>query len=438
MDHTEERILHIIDEHRDEIIAFAEDIQRHPEPGFYEERTAAHVAAFLRELGLRVHGGLAHTGVRAEWMEQDGPNITIIGELDAIGCKAHPMADPVNGTAHACGHHAQLAAMTGAALALADEEVRSSLSGSVSFFAVPAEEYIDADKRAQLRKEGIVFPGSGKSELIRLGAFEHSDIILTTHVHMMPVREDFYLGNAACNGFSAERVTVQGKAAHAAIDPWDGINALSITTSAIQMMNMMRETFREEDHVRLHNVIRKAGDVINSVPDEAIVETKVRAASLEAIESIQAKMDRAYDGAAYAFGGKILREPLQGYMPVIHRAADPVMVDVAKELGVSYRLSSAGDFNNACTDVGDLTHLFPVLNFTFAGFEGKLHGADFKITDKEKAYILPAKLLALTTYRLLKDQAKEAEKICNDFKPVFTGEEYCRYIQTKYYGNEGR
>ena len=208
MDHTEERILHIIDEHRDEIIAFAEDIQRHPEPGFYEERTAAHVAAFLRELGLRVHGGLARTGVRAEWMEQDGPNITIIGELDAIGCKAHPMADPVNGTAHACGHHAQLAAMTGAALALADEEVRSSLSGSVSFFAVPAEEYIDADKRAQLRKEGIVFPGSGKSELIRLGAFAHSDIILTTHVHMMPVREDFYLGNAACNGFSAERVTV--------------------------------------------------------------------------------------------------------------------------------------------------------------------------------------------------------------------------------------
>lgn len=208
MNHIEEKIIQTIDEHREEIIALAKDIQSHPEPGFYEERTAAHVAAFLRGLGLRVHGGLARTGVRAEWMEQDGPNVTIIGELDAIGCKSHPMADPVNGTAHACGHHAQIAAMIGAALALTNEEVQASLSGSVSFFAVPAEEYIDADKRARLRKEGIGFPASGKSELIRLGEFDHSDIILTTHVHMMQVEEDFYLGNAACNGFSAERVTV--------------------------------------------------------------------------------------------------------------------------------------------------------------------------------------------------------------------------------------
>lgn len=52
------------------------------------------------------------------------------------------MADPVNGTAHACGHHAQIAAMIGAALALTNEEVQASLSGSVSFFAVPAEEYM--------------------------------------------------------------------------------------------------------------------------------------------------------------------------------------------------------------------------------------------------------------------------------------------------------
>ena len=72
MNHIEEKIIQTIDEHREEIIALAKDIQSHPEPGFYEERTAAHVAAFLRGLGLRVHGGLARTGVRAEWMEQDG------------------------------------------------------------------------------------------------------------------------------------------------------------------------------------------------------------------------------------------------------------------------------------------------------------------------------------------------------------------------------
>ena len=253
---------------------------------------------------------------------------------------------------------------------------------------------------------------------------------------MMPVEEDFYLGNAACNGFSAERVTVRGKAAHAAIDPWDGVNALSITSSAIQMMGLMRETFREEDHVRLHNVIRKAGDVINAVPDEAVIETKVRAASLDAIRATQEKMDRAYDGAAYAFGGKIEREPLQGYMPILHRGADKVMEESVKLLDATYRCSKPEDFNNACTDVGDLTHLFPVLNFTFGGFEGKLHGADFQIIDEELAYIKPAKLLALTTYRLLCDQAKEAKKICQEFKPVFNKETYCQYIKDNFHENE--
>lgn len=70
------------------------------------------------------------------------------------------------------------------------------------------------------------------------------------------------------------------------------------------MMGLMRETFREEDHVRLHNVIRKAGDVINSVPDEAIVETKVRAASLDKICEITDMVNRAYARFSLCFWWK--------------------------------------------------------------------------------------------------------------------------------------
>lgn len=428
MDKTEQKILRLIDENRDRIIEFAEDIAAHPEPGFEERRTAEKTAGLLRELGYEVHTGLALTGVRGDWGPEKGPNLTIIGELDAIGCKTHPMADPANGTAHACGHHAQMAAMMGSAFAFADPEIRKELGGSLSFFAVPAEEYIDADRRPLLREKGVQFM-SGKSELIRTGAFDRTDIAMTTHVHMVPVEEDFYLGNPACNGFTAERVTVRGKAAHAAVDPWNGVNALSIATSAIQMMGLMRETFREEDHVRLHNVIRKAGDVLNSVPDEAVLETKVRAASLEKIQEIREKVHRAYDGAAYAFGGKIEREVLQGYMPIIPRGADEALVDAARELGLKYRTVQKGDFNNACTDVGDLSQIFPVVNFTFKGFEGKLHGADFRITDPEKAYILPAKLLALTAYKLLKNGAEKALEIKRNHQPVFDTEGYVRYVE---------
>ena len=276
IDETEKCILERIDAHREQIIAFAEDIAAHPEPGFEEVRTAGKTAEFLKSLGYKLTENLAFTGVKGETRRKDGPTLTVIGELDAIGCHSHPMADRQTGVAHACGHHAQMAAMIGCAIAMADPEIQEELDGNVNFLAVPAEEYIDADKRTRLKEKGIEFC-CGKSEMIRTGVFDDTDIALTTHVHMVPVKEDFYLGNPPCNGYTAEQVTVRGKAAHGAIDPWNGVNALSITTSAIQMMGLMRETFREEDHVRLHNVIRKAGDVINSVPDEAVIETKVRA-----------------------------------------------------------------------------------------------------------------------------------------------------------------
>lgn len=428
IDETGQRILRLIDVHKDQIIAFAEDIAAHPEPGYEEFCTAGKTAEVLKNLGYKVTEHLARTGVKGTKSIKEGPSLTVIGELDAIGCHSHPNANPVTGVAHACGHHAQMAAMIGCAIAMADPDVQKCLAGTVNFLAVPAEEYIDADKRARLKKEGIEFC-CGKSEMIRTGVFDDTDIALTTHVHMVPVEEDFYLGNPACNGYSAERVTVRGKAAHGAIDPWNGINALSITTSAIQMMGLMRETFREEDHVRLHNVIRKAGDVINSVPDEAIVETKVRAASLDKICEITDMVNRAYAGSAYAFGGKIEMEKLQGYMPIIPRAADNALIEAADDLGLNYRTVQKGDFNNACTDVGDLSHLVPVVNFTFKGFEGKLHGADFKITDPEKAYILPAKLLALTVYKLLKNGGQEAKKITKSYTPVFNKESYIQYVK---------
>lgn len=428
IDETGQRILRLIDVHKDQIIAFAEDIAAHPEPGYEEFCTAGKTAEVLKNLGYKVTEHLARTGVKGTKSIKEGPSLTVIGELDAIGCHSHPNANPVTGVAHACGHHAQMAAMIGCAIAMADPDVQKCLAGTVNFLAVPAEEYIDADKRTRLKKEGIEFC-CGKSEMIRTGVFDDTDIALTTHVHMVPVEEDFYLGNPACNGYSAERVTVRGKAAHGAIDPWNGVNALSITTSAIQMMGLMRETFREEDHVRLHNVIRKAGDVINSVPDEAIVETKVRAASLDKICEITDMVNRAYAGSAYAFGGKIEMEKLQGYMPIIPRAADNALIEAADDLGLNYRTVQKGDFNNACTDVGDLSHLVPVVNFTFKGFEGKIHGADFKITDPEKAYILPAKLLALTVYKLLKNGGQEAKKITKSYTPVFNKESYIQYVK---------
>ena len=88
------------------------------------------------------------------------------------------------------------------------------------------------------------------------------------------------------------------------------------------------------------------------------------------------------------------------------------------------------------TDVGDVQHIQPVLTFNTGGKVNGLHTVDFDIVDEELAYIKPAKLLALTTYHLLCDQAKEAKKICREFKPVFNKETYCQYIRDNFHENE--
>ena len=69
----------------------------------------------------------------------------------------------------------------------------------------------------------------------------------------------------------------------------------------------------------------------------------------------------------------------------------------------------------------------PVVNFTFSGFSGTLHGADFRITNEKAAYVQPAKLAALTIYRLLRDNAAQARALTDRFQPTMTAEQYRAY-----------
>jgi len=110
---------------------------------------------------------------------------------------------------------------------------------------------------------------------------------------------------------------------------------------------------------------------------------------------------------------------------------DQVMWDAAAALGDDVKITSvpAGLCNTASTDVGDLFAVMPVLNFTFGGSTGALHSKDFKITDRNAAHILPAKMMALLAYRLLKDGAVEAKKIIDEYQPAYTKDEYREYVK---------
>ena len=434
MNEIEQKIIDKIDAHADQIISFAQEIYRSAEPGFREFQTAKKVATLFKSLNLATEENIAVTGVKAVLNPNTSHTVALLGELDGIKCENHPYANPENRISHACGHNAQLAALIGAAIALSDPEIAPHLSGTVNFLAVPAEEYVEHDVKQQLIKEGKVkYCIGGKSEFIQLGIFDGVDAVITHHVHYFATPKDVLIGSNSSNGFVTKTIRIHGKAAHAGSAPWDGVNALNAAAIGLNALAYARETFRDSDHVRVHPILTRGGEVVNTVPDEAVIEMMVRAKTISAIQDANEKTNRAFQAGALAVGAQIDIKDEPGYLPVIAQSAAPALIHAANLLSGEVDVGEVDlmEHNSLSTDVGDLSHLMPVINFTSGGFRGGLHQADFEITDPYKAYIIPAKIMALTACRLLENNGEELKKLGSSFEPVLTKQEYFDYLEGK-------
>jgi amidohydrolase len=336
--------------------------------------------------------------------------------------------------AHACGHNAQLAALVGAAAALSDPEISASLGGEAEFLAIPAEEFVVSSVQERLVKEGKArFGSNGKSEFVSLGMFDGVDAAITHHVHYYESDRDVLLGSNSANGYISKAVEITGRAAHAGKAPWDGVNALNAAAIGLNALAYARETFRDCDYVRVHPIMKDGGRVVNVVPERAELEMMVRAKSLSAILDASEKVNRAFRAGALAVGAQIEIKDRPGYLPVLVCSPQAPLTEAASFLVDEAKIEAIDPSNHVAlsTDVGDLTHLMPVLNFTSGGYRGGLHQADFEITDPYKAYILPAKMMALTAYKLLENGGAAAKRIKASFRPALTKEAYLDYMEGK-------
>jgi amidohydrolase len=416
-----------IDAHADRIVALGEAIMDTPELGFRERRTAGQVKDALTQLGLTVKAELALTGLRADLAGGGpGPRVAVLGELDAVRVPQHPRADPSTGAAHACGHNAQLAGMYGAALGLIESGVVAQLDGSVAFMAVPAEEYCEIDYRMELIKNGqIEFPG-GKPEFVRLGLFDDVDMAMMVHTSS-PEQGEGSMGVAvSSNGFLAKRIHFTGRAAHAGLAPERGVNALNAAHLALAAIHAQRETFRDEDCVRVHPIITHGGDLVNVVPAEVELETYVRARTWEAIVDAAAKVDRAVKGAAVAMGCRAVIDTLPGYMPLRN---DAELARVFKRNGE--RLFGAGTYRDyphsgGSTDAGDLSQIMPLLHPAMTGAAGAPHETDWHIADQAAGYVAPAKALAMMVVDLLAEGSAGARRVLDQSAPPLNKEGYLK------------
>lgn len=419
---VKQAVCEAVERRGEEIIAMGDYVWQNPEPGYREHKTSKYAVEKLRSLGLEVREKLAITGMRADLDSgRPGPTLALLGEMDSLIIPEHPECDKNTGAVHSCGHNSHITAMTGAAMALVDAGAAREFSGKVAFIGTPAEECIEIDWRNQLIAEGRIGALGGKAELIREGVFDDVDLAVMNHIG---ARSSY--GTRDHNGFVCKTVTFHGRSCHAAV-PAGGINAVHAATLAIQALGLLNATF--PDQARVHGIITSGGSSVNVIPNTSGLEYMLRAPSMDAVEALSRSFDRAIKGAALAMGATADIRTTAGYMPLANDAElSDLFIDLVKENipdnGGDFR--PMGSFAASSTDMGDVSVIMPAVHCDIPGGRGHGHGVDFFVSDKRKAYVDNAKLLALMAVELLYGDAERGRKIAANRKGKLSIAEYLR------------
>lgn len=400
-----------------------------PETGFKEWKTHEYLKKEFLALGYTLTEAGNIPGFCAEIdTGKEGPTVAVFGEMDGLVIPEHPAADPETGAVHACGHCAQVTALLTLAAALKEKGALEGLSGKIRLVAVPAEEGIEFDFRQDLCNKGIIRYKSGKAEFLYRGLLDGVDLAFMIHSSSGPMHHGSM--NGGSNGLIMKSITFEGVSAHAGGLPHMGINALYAANSALSAINALRETFEDDEHIRVHPVITSGTTSVNAIPDRIAMESYVRGATMDAVVKVNKKVNRALAAAAASIGAKVHIVDNHGYWP---RWTDRTMFSVFKE-AMDEVLEDTTKCNTAVwgggsSDMGDMGSLMPTAHPYVYGCVGKGHGSDFFFIDGPTSCMESAKVQFLALRALLENGAEKAKKIVSEYKPFFRSkEEYFNYI----------
>lgn len=406
-----------------------EQLWKHPETGYREKETHGYLLQKYRELGYEPieFGDIPGFYIDIE-TGRPGPRVLVMGEMDALLLEAHPAHYPETGAVHACGHHAQSAALVGLAAALKTPGILDGLSGSIRLMAVPAEELIEVNFRKELRRQGVIHYLGGKTELISRGFMDNCDMAILVHTLTMNKR-----GIRLCrgsNGCIVKTIHYYGKAAHAGSAPEKGVNALYAANLGIQAVNALRETFLDNEHLRFHPIITEGGDSVSSIPWRVSLDSFVRGASVDSMKKYNVSINRALSAAGAALGARVVIEDLPGYTP-LH--TDPTLRSIAKEVVLEEFgedcLDDSDFWSGGCTDLGDISSIMPCIQPYSSGASGLAHGADYSIASPEEATCQSAQLQLAMLVKLLENGAERAYEVIRNSHPAFSSrEEFLDYL----------
>lgn len=428
----QEQIVKNVDKYRQDILDAERWIWKHPEVGYTEWQTNAYLLEKFRSYGYDpVEAG----DIPGFYVDIDtgrpGPCLAIMGELDALDIANHP--ESVNGMTHCCGHNCQCAEMVGIAAALSEPGALDGLSGKIRLLLVPAEEMIQLEFRKGLIDEGKIQYLGGKPEFMRRGYFDGVDLALMVHTDN---NNDYdFTCQDGFNGIIAKIITYKGRSSHAGGSPEDGINAQYAATLGLDGCNALRETFRDQDRIRFHPILKGVKSAVNIIPDEMRIESYTRGKGLDAYVNANRKLNRALAAGAVAMGAQLHICDMPGYATEYH---DHMFMDLCQKCceDLSGKEKVKFDHNawsTGSSDFGDLTMVMPGVQFYANGHTGLGHGIDFCVADPERACVNPAKAELFIADALLTDGAAKAKEILAQYKPAFGSiREYLDFIDSLY------
>ncbi|KAJ3495449.1 hypothetical protein NLG97_g3393 [Lecanicillium saksenae] len=343
-------VLQAIDSYDKELRAINKKIHENPELAYEEFQAHDNIVALLRDLGFEVtpHAFGVKTSFSCE-VGQGGRVVAYNAEYDAL---------PDIG--HACGHNLIATSSIASFLGVAAAIKSSNVPGRVRLYGTPAEE-----------------GGAGKVRLIEAGAYKDVDACLMVHPGPpSPPPKGFGGGCCAPSGVAYARslankkfdVTFRGREAHAAMAPFQGLNALDAVVLGYNGVSMLRQQTRPHD--RIHGVILDGGNRPNVITSFTKTQYYVRSATIKEATALEKRVRACMDGASTATQCEVAYEEHDPYADLqpnrtICSLYASAMALPAIDSPVSCEFEGAGVLAGS-TDQGNVSYITPSFHGGFA------------------------------------------------------------------------
>ncbi|RYP36428.1 hypothetical protein DL767_003391 [Monosporascus sp. MG133] len=226
----------------------------------------------------------------------------------------------------------------------------------------------DTRRKGPVVSFNVEMGGGGKIKLLEAGAYKDHRVDISLMSHPGIVNDCALMRTAAYTKFTVEYF---GREAHAAANPWQGINALDALITAYNALSVLRQQTMPGDVIQGN--ITNGGVRPNVVHAYAAGNFVVRADTQARLEDLKKKVDACFQAGATATGATLKTTPTESYADhVPNRVLGDVYRRYFNMLSPPHLIPENDDIDEirgrtmASTDQGNVSYAMPSLHPGFS------------------------------------------------------------------------